>query len=131
MEASMARILIVEDDDAVRHFTQRAIAADGHFVETAVDGADGLDKLAADQIGFDLILSDIRMPVMDGIEMALEIAVADPEQKILFMTGYADQRERTAELDGTVIGVVAKPFTLREIRGAVNEAVLDEMAYAV
>lgn len=119
----MARILVVEDDVSVRGFTARALTQDGHFVDTAEDGLDGFDRLNADEKGYDLVLSDIRMPLMDGIEMAAKIRDAMPEQKILFMTGYAEQRERAAEMSGTVLGVVQKPFTLRDIRDAVNQAV--------
>ncbi|WP_336055429.1 response regulator [Nitratireductor sp. CH_MIT9313-5] len=118
----MARLLIVEDDVSVRTFTARALAAAGHTVETAEDGMDGLDKIKAAEGSFDLVLSDIRMPAMDGIEMAREAASTFPDLRLLLMTGFADQRERAAELDGTAKGVVNKPFTLAEIRDRVGEA---------
>ena len=118
----MARILIVEDDDSVRAFTARAIAAGGHTVETAQDGDLGLASIRAAQGGFDLVLSDIRMPAMDGIEMARRAANEYPGLKILLMTGYAEQRERAADLEAIVIDVVPKPFTLNEIRSKVQHA---------
>lgn len=117
----MAKVLIVEDDLSVRSFTARALAAAGHHVETAEDGLEGLDKIREAEGAFDLVLSDIRMPAMDGIEMAREAANAFPSLRLLLMTGFADQRERAAELDGTVAGVVNKPFTLAEIRARVGE----------
>lgn len=118
----MARILIVEDDDSVRTFTARALAAAGHAVETAEDGEAGLELI--DRVGgsFDLVLSDIRMPVMDGIEMAMQAARAHPGIRILLMTGYAEQRERAAELSSIVVDVVQKPFTLAQIRSEVERA---------
>ncbi len=67
--AMMAKILITEDEDCLRRFVARALQLDGHETVEAVDGADGLAELH-DQ-SFDLLLSDIRMPVMDGIELAL------------------------------------------------------------
>ncbi len=118
----MARILVVEDDDSVRHFTARALAAAGHDVETAADGDEGLARIERSGASHDLIVSDIRMPVMDGIEMAQRAASSHPGIKILLMTGYAEQRERAAELAGTVIDVVQKPFSLAEIRESVNTA---------
>jgi two-component system cell cycle response regulator CpdR len=118
----LGRILIVEDDESVRAFTARALQAAGHAVETAEDGADGMEKIAAAAGAYDLVLSDIRMPVMDGIEMARTAARAYPSLRILLMTGYAEQRERAAELDGVVVGVVNKPFTLPEIREHVSRA---------
>lgn len=118
----MARILVVEDDDSVRRFTERALSADGHSVDVAGDGDEGLERVSSAALPYDLVLSDIRMPVMDGIEMAGRIARISPGTPILLMTGYAEQRERAAELAGIVRGVVDKPFTLPEIRSRVNQA---------
>ncbi|WP_173933373.1 response regulator [Chelativorans sp. Marseille-P2723] len=118
----MTKVLIVEDDFSVRTFTARALAAAGHEVETAEDGLDGLKKIQEADGAFDLVLSDIRMPAMDGIEMARAAAASFPGLRLLLMTGFADQRERAAELDGTVKGVINKPFTLAEIRERVHRA---------
>lgn len=118
----MARLLVVEDDPSVRVFTARALVADGHNVETAEDGEIALRLIGEATGGHDLILSDIRMPVMDGIEMAERAVARWPELKILLMTGYAEQRERAAQVSGIVIDVVQKPFTLAQIRSAVARA---------
>ncbi len=118
----MARILIVEDDESVRSFTARAIAAAGHEVTTAEDGDLGLASIREAAGDYDLVLSDIRMPAMDGIEMAKRAAGEFPGLKILLMTGYAEQRERAADLEAIVIDVVAKPFALNEIRTKVSQA---------
>lgn len=118
----MSRILIVEDDVSVRSFTARALSADGHRVETADDGLEGLEIIGRDKGAFDLVLSDIRMPAMDGIEMACEAKANFPALRIMLMTGYADQRERAAELDNVVLDVVDKPFSLADIRKAVARA---------
>jgi CheY-like chemotaxis protein len=120
-DPAMAKILIVEDDVAVRSFTARALAASGHAVETAEDGDAGLAKIAA-RGAYDLVLSDIRMPTMDGIEMAKTAAGKYPGLKILLMTGYAEQRERAADLNAIVVDVVQKPFSLKEIRDEVEKA---------
>lgn len=120
----MARILIVEDDESVRAFTARAIAAGGHEVETAEDGDLGLESIRSADGSYDLILSDIRMPTMDGIEMAKRAASEFPGLKILLMTGYAEQRERAADLASIVIDVVPKPFSLAEIRTRVEKALV-------
>jgi len=71
---------------------------------------------------FDLLLTDIRMPLMDGIALALSVARDHPEIIILLMTAYADQRERAANLDALIHDVVLKPFTLAEIKAAVSDA---------
>jgi CheY-like chemotaxis protein len=71
---------------------------------------------------FELLLTDIRMPVMDGIALALAAARDHPELVILLMTGYADQRERAHGLDALIHDVITKPFSLGVMRTAVNGA---------
>jgi CheY-like chemotaxis protein len=117
----MAAILLVEDDDSVRSFTARALQIDGHAIDQAEDGDIGLE-MVAEKGGYDLVLSDIRMPAMDGIAMAKEISKDFPDQKILLMTGYAEQRERARDVAKIIVDVVQKPFTLAEIREAVSKA---------
>jgi CheY-like chemotaxis protein len=118
----MSRILIVEDDHSVRDFTARALRAAGHAVETAADGLAGIERVRIENGNFHLVLSDIRMPVMDGIEMAMTAARAHPGIRILLMTGYAEQRERAAGISAIVVDVVQKPFTLAQIRSEVERA---------
>ncbi len=121
---AMARILITEDEDTLRMFVARALRLDGHETHEAGDGAEGLEKL--EDRPFDLLLSDIRMPVMDGIELAHQAAAKFPDLKILLMTGYAEQRERADDLATKVIDVVQKPFALPEIRKAVAMALAEQ-----
>jgi DNA-binding response OmpR family regulator len=118
----MARILIAEDEDALRSFIARALTQDGHTVTTANDGAEALDVLARERGAFELLLTDIRMPVMDGIALALAAARDHPAVTILLMTGFADQRERAHGLDALIHDVITKPFSLGTIRSAVNGA---------
>jgi two-component system, cell cycle response regulator CpdR len=118
----MARILIAEDEEGLRELVSRALASDGHEVATAPDGAAALEALTRGPARFDLLLADIKMPVMDGIALALAAARDCPELVILLMTGYADQRERAANLDALVHDVILKPFTLAEIKAKVKAA---------
>jgi CheY-like chemotaxis protein len=118
----MARILIAEDEESVRSLVARALALDGHEVMTANDGAAALDVLTQNHGAFDLLLTDIRMPIMDGIALALAAARDYPSLAILLMTGYADQRERASGLDQLIHDVITKPFSLATIRGAVSAA---------
>jgi len=120
----VAKILIAEDDDAVRALVIRALSEDGHDLRTAADGAEALDVLNHQDGEFDLLLTDVKMPVMDGIALALAAGRAHPDVAIMLMTGYADQRERAHGLDALVHDVIAKPFTLSQIQGAVREALL-------
>jgi CheY-like chemotaxis protein len=95
---------------------------DGHETVTAEDGAEALEILSRDQGAFDLLLTDIQMPVMDGIALALAAARDFPKVTIILMTGFADQRERASGLNAIVYDVVTKPFSVADIRTAVAAA---------
>ncbi|CAN0606643.1 unnamed protein product [Ectocarpus sp. 12 AP-2014] len=116
----MARLLVAEDDEAVRAFLEKAFELDGHDVRTAEDGAMALEVLAEEGGAFDLLLTDIQMPVMDGIALALSTVRDYPGLPILLMTGYANQRERAHGLESLVEDVIMKPFSLADIRNAVG-----------
>ena len=118
----MARILVAEDDDNVRAFVTRALAMTGHDVVEASDGGLAAELCAAADGAFDLLLSDIKMPVMDGIALALSVAAAYPALTILLMTGFADQRERAHGLDALIYDVVPKPFSLQVLLEKVDDA---------
>jgi two-component system, cell cycle response regulator CpdR len=118
----MAKILIAEDEDSLRAMCARGLTMAGHDVKTACDGSEALDLLQREGGGFDLVLTDIRMPIMDGIALALAAARDYPDLVILLMTGYADQRERAHGLDALIHDVISKPFTLAALRTAVDEA---------
>ena len=124
----MAQILIVEDDNSVRMLAARALETAGHAISVAEDGERGFARISEAAGGFDLVVSDIRMPGMDGIEMAKAAARRFPGLRILLVTGYADQRERAADLNGVVVDVLLKPFTLAEIRERVARALSDATA---
>ena len=118
----MARILVAEDEDTIRNLIARALTQDGHEVIAAQDGAEALDLFTREDGAFALLLTDIRMPVMDGIALALAAARSHPEVPILLMTGYADQRERADGLNALIHDVITKPFSLGEFRAAVKRA---------
>jgi len=118
----VARVLIADDEDSMRSLVARAIAMDGHEIVTAADGAEALDILNSDESGFDLLLTDIKMPIMDGIALALSATRDFPTLTILLMTGFADQRERASGLNAIVHDVITKPFSVADIRTAVAGA---------
>jgi CheY-like chemotaxis protein len=118
----MARVLIADDEDSMRSLVARAIAMDGHDIVAVQDGAEALEVLVRDAGAFDLLLTDIQMPVMDGIALALTAARDFPALTILLMTGFADQRERALNLDAIVHDVITKPFSVADIRTAVADA---------
>ena len=116
----MAKILIAEDEQAVRELLAMALRRRGHEVDAVVDGSEALGKLAAGR--YDLLLTDIVMPVVDGIALSLRAARDNPAMRILMMTGYAAERQRAHNLDELVHDVVLKPFTMDEIGKAVDTA---------
>lgn len=118
----MSRVLIVDDEESMRLLVARAIAMDGHDITTAGDGTEALEVLVGTDSPFDLMLTDIQMPVMDGIALALAAARDFPDLPILLMTGYAEQRERASGLNAIVHDVISKPFSVADIRTAVADA---------
>src|SRR5829696_2194223 len=118
----MARILLTDDEETVRGFLKRGLEIDGHHVTTAVDGADALDRLTESGGAFDLLLTDIRMPIMDGIALSLAAKRDYPALSILLMTGFADQRERAKSVVAFVTVVLTKPFSLAYLRRTVLDA---------
>ena len=120
----MARILVAEDEEALRLLVTRALMQAGHDVTAAPDGAEALEHLTRASGRFDLLLADVKMPVMDGIALALAAARDHPDLIILLMTGYADQRERAHGLDALIHDVIVKPFTPAEICATVAQALV-------
>ncbi|MGF1609476.1 MAG: response regulator [Kiloniellales bacterium] len=118
----MARILIAEDDAAVQSFVTRALIHKGHEV-TAVE--DGLQALEALDDGFDLLITDIVMPGLDGIGLALRVARDFPELPVLLMTGYSAERQRAHNLEELICEVVTKPFSLQQICDAAEAAMTE------
>jgi CheY-like chemotaxis protein len=123
----MSRILIVDDEEPLRTLVARGLALDGHDCRTASDGAEALEVLAAEQGRFDVLLTDIRMPLMDGIALALAAKQDYPDLAIVLMTGYAEQRERARSLEAIVAEVMTKPFTLAELRQVVLRVIEDSL----
>lgn len=120
----MAKILIAEDNDDIRGLVVRALSDDGHDLVATENGVAALEALNRHNGDFDLLLTDVKMPLMDGIALALAAGRDHPDIAIMLMTGYADQRERAHGLDALVHDVIAKPFSLEQIKGAVREALV-------
>jgi two-component system cell cycle response regulator CpdR len=118
----MARILLAEDDDNVRAFVARALGFAGHEVTECEDGGLAAEAMQTASGAFDLLLSDIKMPVMDGIALALAVGAAWPDVTIVLMTGFADQRERAHGLEALVYDVIPKPFSLAQLMQKVDDA---------
>ena len=113
-------LLLVEDEDMVRAVAERALARAGYTVTTAADGEEGLGAIANGTTEFDLIVSDVVMPTMDGPAMARAIRKVKPKIPILFMSGYAEEQLRN-EIDIEDMHFIPKPFSVQQINAKVAE----------
>ncbi|MFP4518735.1 MAG: cell cycle two-component system response regulator CpdR [Oceanicaulis sp.] len=111
----MARILLAEDDDSMRDFLGKALERAGHEVVRVADGEDGLDALGETPGAFELLLTDIVMPGVDGIELARRAAEIDPGLKIMFITGFAAVALNAGSGAPKEAKVLSKPFHLRDL----------------
>jgi two-component system cell cycle response regulator CpdR len=119
----MARILIAEDDDSMRHFLVRALQKAGHEVFAVSNGAAALPALGERR--FDLLLADIVMPEMDGIELAQRSVAIDPAMRIIFITGFAAVALNQRRAQQTGGKVLSKPFHLRELVDEIDRALAE------
>ncbi len=122
-----AHILLVEDEDMVRAVAERALTRQGYKVVTASEGEEALGLLAeqADkEPQFDLIVSDVVMPNMDGPTMAQHVRKNYPELPILFMSGYAEEQLRKS-IDLDKVNFLPKPFSVAQIAEAVGETLAE------
>ncbi len=115
----MARILVAEDNDSVREYVDRGLKSFGHTVVCVADGGAALSILQIED--FDLLITDIVMPVMDGIALALSASDIKTTMPIIMMSGYAIERQRAHNLQDLITEVISKPFTLAELRKAVDK----------
>ena len=113
------RILVVDDDEGIRQFAERALGRDGYEVVTANDGPAALRFVEA-QARFDLFIIDVMMPGMRGDELARRLHDRDPETKVLYFTGYADQFFATRPMLRENEAVLVKPVTVRAFLQAVS-----------
>ncbi len=114
----MARIILAEDDEDLRRFLVSALEKAGHSVTSFGEGASAFEEIK--QETFDLLLTDIVMPEMDGIELARRAAELDPALKIMFITGFAAVALNPDSKAPKEAKVLSKPFHLRDLVNEVN-----------
>lgn len=109
----MARILLAEDDDSMRRFLAVALRRAGHQVDAVADGLEALSAL--DAADYELMLADIVMPGIDGIELARRSSSVAPELKVMFITGFAAIAMTQGMAGRTEAQILSKPFHLRDL----------------
>ena len=124
--AGGGRILLVEDEDMVRAVAERALTRAGYTVTGAADGDEGL-AYVEQGAQFDLVLSDVVMPGMDGPAMVRAIRARHPRLPVLFMSGYAEEQLRK-EIDIANVHFLPKPFTVQQVTDKVGTVLAAEKA---
>jgi len=115
---TMANIILAEDDDDMRRFLAKALEKAGHRVTSFAEGASAYEEIK--QRTFDMLLTDIVMPEMDGIELARRAAELDPSLKIMFITGFAAVALHPDSKAPKDAKVLSKPFHLRDLVAEVD-----------
>ena len=118
----MARILLADDDPTALTLVGRALSSEGHQIVSCSDGPEALQHLSSAPESFDLLVSDLEMPGMDGVELAEQAVAAAPRLRILLMSGFAGWNERITSLKLPSASFVSKPLSLDQIRAAVRKA---------
>jgi two-component system, cell cycle response regulator CpdR len=121
-EATMARILLADDEMSTRVIVEKGLIEDGHHVVSADDGAAALAKLVATPNGFDVLVTDIQMPEMDGLTLAEHAIAAAPGLRIILMSGYAEGFQRAERLRPRLSAILTKPVSRDDLRGAIAKA---------
>jgi two-component system, cell cycle response regulator CpdR len=117
----MAHVLLADDEQATRELVRRALEMDGHSVVATAGGSEALELLMARPDAFDVLVSDVQMPGIDGISLAQQATAACPRLAVLLMSGFVEQLERARQIKARKILVVTKPFTLEAVRGLVRD----------
>ena len=122
IEKSERRILVVDDEKNVRFTVAHALRSDGYVVDSAASGIEGLERASTGN--YDLLLVDLRMPGMTGIEMLRELRRRDPRMPAVIITAYGVPQQLVEAAGLGAIDCIHKPFSIKTIRAVVRE-VLD------
>ncbi len=115
----MANILLAEDDASLRSFVGAALEKAGHKVTACGDGMEALAALEGKS--FDLLLTDIVMPGLDGLELSAKAGAISPKTKVMFITGFAAMALGDAAPQNPGVRVISKPFHLGKLIAEVNK----------
>lgn len=115
-------ILLVEDNDEVRSLLTTILADAGYSVQTAENGARALEMFVQNQGEFDLVVSDVVMPVMNGMELYRQLQKSNPDTRVVLMSGHTDQMVSIEDLDLNKVNLLSKPFPTAKFTETVREA---------
>lgn len=118
----MAHVLLADDDAAMRDLASRTLVAEGHTVVAVNDGQEALDRAAATTVPFDLLVTDVQMPAVDGIAVAEQLLAGNPGLKVILMSGLQSEMARAGRLKSSAALYLMKPFALDQLRAVVRQA---------
>jgi CheY-like chemotaxis protein len=124
--SALRKVLVVDDDPVVGRSFDRVLSEKGYAVITARDGEEALKKLA--EVNFDVVFTDIRMPGMDGIEVAARVKERRPWVPVVIVTGYGTEANETRAKEVGVSGFLRKPLSPEMIEGSARDAMLESEA---
>jgi two-component system, cell cycle sensor histidine kinase and response regulator CckA len=117
-------ILLVEDEDGLRALNARGLSSRGYTVLEAANGVEAMELIEKEGSQIDLVVSDVVMPEMDGPTLLKEMRRKNPDLKMIFVSGYAEeafQKNLPSDVDGGQYQFLAKPFTLKQLVATVKE----------
>ena len=118
------RILVIDDEKNIRLMLTKALADDQTAVETAVNGEEALEKI--DQSAYDLVLLDLRLPGMDGLDVLHELRERNAKQAVIVLTAHGTVESAVEAMQGGAVNFLQKPFAPQELREAVAKALGSE-----
>jgi len=118
----LASILVVDDEEVVRDFLSEGLAPLGFSVRAAASGLEARDLFRSARDGFDVLLTDVEMPGLNGIDLAVELKRRDPGLKVILMSGYSERIERGCVPEGVAEAFLRKPIKIPELLETIREA---------
>ena len=112
------KILIIEDEKLVRWSLQQKLMHEGYDIESCATGEEGVSLVRDD--GFDVVLLDIRLPGMDGVQVLREIKALEKDVAVIMLTARAEEQDKVSGLEGGADDYVTKPFSPRELLARIN-----------
>jgi two-component system cell cycle sensor histidine kinase/response regulator CckA len=116
-------ILLVEDEEGLRSLNARGLRSRGYTVIEAANGVEALEELAANDGGVDLVVSDVVMPEMDGPTLLKSMRSRNPDIKVIFVSGYAEDAFAKSLPENQQFAFLPKPFSLSQLVAAVKETI--------
>lgn len=119
----MAHVLLADDDPATRDLASRALGSEGHTVVVVHDGQEALERATGASPPFDILVTDVQMPALDGISLAMQLRVTYPQLRVVLMSGLHSEMVRADRLEGGgTVHFLMKPFSLDQLRAVVRTA---------